>query len=299
MSLFVYLNGQHVNAEDAKVSVWDHGFLYGDGVFEGIRAYNGRIFKLKEHLGRLYKSARSLNLSIPISHKEMAEAVLETCRRNALKDAYIRLIISRGTGDLGIDPRKCKTGATVVIIADRIALYPPQSYEKGLEVITASTRKNLNAALSSQIKSLNYLNNILAKMEAIEAGAAEAIMINKDGQVTECTTENIFICCGTTLITPPIYVGILEGITRATVMELAQSMGFAVKEEPFGTHDIYVADECFVTGTGAEILPVVKVDGRVIGDGVPGTMTKQLLEMYRELTSKVGTPIFQDEPLVH
>lgn len=292
MALVVYMNGQFVSAADAKVSVWDHGFLYGDGVFEGIRAYEGRIFRLHDHIARLYRSAKSLHLTIHLDREEMKDATIETCRRNELKDAYIRLVVSRGVGDLGIDPRKCNAGATIVIIADKIALYPQEAYEKGLEIITASTRKNLNAAVSSQIKSLNYLNNILAKIEAIEAGAAEAIMVNKDGFVTECTTENIFICSGGVLITPPVYAGILEGITRNTVIEIARSEGVIVKEELFGCHDIYVADECFVTGTGAEILPVVKVDGRVIGDGKPGGLTKKLLDEYREMVKKTGTPIY-------
>ena len=293
MSLCVYLNGQYVDSREAKVSVWDHGFLYGDGIFEGIRAYNGRIFKLEAHLRRLYKSAHSIKLAIPLLIEEMQEAVMEVCRRNELRDAYIRLIVSRGAGDLGIDPRKCRDGSTVVIIADRIALYPEETYEKGMEIITAATRKNLNTALNAQIKSLNYLNNIQAKMEAIEAGAAEAVMINSEGYVTECTTENIFIYSREALWTPPLHVGILEGITRDTVIELACSQGIPLREEPFTSHDMYIAEECFVTGTGAEIIPVVKIDGRVIGGGKPGTITRGLLNAYRELTQKAGTPLYQ------
>lgn len=293
MSLLVYMNGQFVNEENAKVSIWDHGYLYGDGIFEGIRAYNGRIFKLYEHLVRLYKSAKSIKLAIPITIDEMEKAVVETCRRNDLKDSYIRLIVSRGAGDLGIDPRKCKFGAQVCIIADKIALYPEETYESGLKIITASTRKNYISAISSQIKSLNYLNNILAKIEAIEAGVSEALMINAEGYVTECTTENIFIMKDGKLITPPVYVGILEGITRNTVMEIAEKNQIPVREELFITHDIYVSDECFVTGTGAEIIPVVGIDGRSIGDGKPGKVTKRLLNEYRELTNRTGAPIYQ------
>ena len=294
MSPIVYINGQFVNGEDAKVSVWDHGFLYGDGVFEGIRAYGGRIFKLGDHIERLYKSARSLMISITLSQEEMTQAVIETCRKNNLRDAYIRLVVSRGVGDLGIDPRKCHSGATLVIIADKIALYPEKTYEEGMVVITAATRKNLNAALCAQIKSLNYLNNILAKIEAISAGAAEALMVNKDGFITECTTENIFILAKGELITPPLCVGVLEGVTRNTVMELAEKRGIPVREKMSCCHDVYVANECFVTGTGAEIIPVVKVDGRTIGDGKPGRVTKQLLEDYRKLTLSEGTPIYGD-----
>jgi branched-chain amino acid aminotransferase len=294
MALQVYLNGQYVNAEEAKVSVWDHGFLYGDGIFEGIRAYNNRLFKLREHLVRLYKSARSLTITIPLSIEDMEKAVIETCKRNGLREAYIRLVVSRGYGDLGIDPRKCTRGATVVIIADMIALYPPETYTKGMKIVSASTRKNINAAFNGQIKSLNYLNNIMAKIEAIAAGVPEALMINTKGYVTECTTENIFILAEGTLITPPTYVGILRGITRDIVMELATKRGIPVKEMPFCAHDIYVADECFVTGTGAEIIPIVNVDGRSIGEETPGKITLELLNDYRELTQKEGTCIFDN-----
>jgi len=291
MPPIVYLDGAFVDKSEAKVSVWDHGFLYGDGVFEGIRAYNGRIFRLREHLVRLYNSARSLLITIPLTIDEMEAAVLETCRKNGFIDAYIRLVISRGVGDLGIDPRKCTSRATVVIIADRIALYPPETYEKGLRIVTAATRKNSNDAFSAQIKSLNYLNNILAKLEAIHAGAFEAVMINRDGYVTECTTENIFIVVKGELTTPPVHVGILKGITRDTVMDLAVKRGISVRELPFTVHDIYVADECFVTGTGAEIIPVVAADGREIGSGMPGGITTELLADYRACTSQEGTPI--------
>ncbi len=291
MALQVYMNGAYVDAAEAKVSVWDHGYLYGDGAFEGIRAYGGRIFKLHEHIRRLYHSAHSMKIELPVSEEEMGKAVIETCRINGLSDAYIRLVISRGHGDLGIDPRKCTKGATVVIIADKIALYPPETYEKGMRVVTASTRKNYNAAFNGQIKSLNYLNNILAKIEALEAGASEALMINREGFVTECTTENIFIQRDGLLVTPPVYVGILKGITRDTVIELARARSIEVKEEPFCVHDIYVAQECFVTGTGAEIIPVVNLDGRLIGGGKPGRITIELLEDYRKLTMSTGISI--------
>jgi len=291
MPPIVYLDGAYVDRSEALVSVWDHGFLYGDGVFEGIRAYNGRVFKLREHLVRLYNSARSLMITIPVTIDEMEKAVLETCRKNGFVDAYIRLVISRGVGDLGIDPRKCTGHATVVIIADRIALYPPETYEVGLKIVTAATRKNSNDAFSAQVKSLNYLNNILAKLEAIHAGVFEAVMVNRDGYITECTTENIFIVAKGELHTPPVHVGILKGITRDTVMELAEKRGIKVRELPFTAHDVYVAEECFVTGTGAEIIPVVGIDGRTIGSGKPGLMTAQLLADYRALTSQEGTAI--------
>jgi len=291
MALQVYLNGAYVDADEAKVSVWDHGYLYGDGAFEGIRAYGGRIFKLQEHIRRLYHSAHSLQIELPLTEDDMMKAVIETCRRNGLTAAYIRLVISRGDGDLGIVPRKFTKGGTVVIIAERMALYPPETYEKGMRVVTASTRKNYNAACNGQIKSLNYLNNILAKIEAIQAGAPEALMINSEGFVTECTTENIFILRNGVLVTPPVYVGLLKGITRDTVMDLARARSMEVKEEPFCVHDIYVAEECFVTGTGAEIIPVVNLDGRSIGGGKPGSVTLGLLEDYRNLTMSTGTPI--------
>ncbi len=291
MSIQVYINGQFVPREEAKVSVFDHGYLYGDGVFEGIRAYNGRVFKLTEHLDRLYESARSILLTIPLSWKELEEAVLESCRRNNIWDGYIRLVVSRGEGDLGLDPRKCPH-PNVVIIADKIKLYPEELYQQGLKVITVPTRRNHTEALNARIKSLNYLNSILAKIEGNLHGYEEVILLNSEGYVTECSADNIFIVRRGVLVTPPNYLGILEGITRNTVMELAGEMGIRAEERVFGRHDIYVAEECFLTGTGAELVPVVEVDGRTIGTGKPGETYRKILGAFRELTQLEGTPIY-------
>lgn len=291
MSLQIYIDGVYYPKETASVSVYDHGLLYGDGIFEGIRAYAGRVFRLEEHLERLYQSARSLLIDIPLSIEEMTETVLETLRRNELRDAYIRLVVTRGRGDLGLDPRKCPK-ASVVIIADVIKLYPRETYEEGLRLMIASTRKNSPDALSPRIKSLNYLNNILAKMEAINAGCAEAVMLDRHGYLTECTSENIFLIRKGVLYTPTAVVGILEGITRSVVMELAQTLGHQVQMAFLTTHDLYVSDECFVTGTGAEIIPVVSLCGREIGSGKPGPITKKLLSRFRELTQTEGTEIY-------
>lgn len=290
MSQLIYFNGDFVEQEQAKVSVFDHGYLYGDGIFEGIRAYHGRVFKLQDHLDRLYESARSILLDIPVSKKEMEEIVLETLRRNNLSNAYIRLVVSRGFGDLGLDPRKCPT-ASIVCIAAQIKLYPEEFYEKGLEVVTVATRRNISEAVNPRIKSLNYLNNVLAKIEANLAGVIEAIMLNNEGYVCEATADNIFIVKKGVLITPPVHTGILEGITRNTVMELASKRGIPVKEEVFTRHDIYIADECFLTGTAAELIPVVKVDGRPIGEGQPGSFFHTLLEDFHELTKVDGPQI--------
>lgn len=291
MGLIIYLNGTFVPEEEAKVSVFDHGLLYGDGVFEGIRAYNGRVFRLREHLDRLYESARSINLEVGLSKEEMLEVVLETVRRNGLHDAYIRLVVARGTGDLGLDPRKCKR-PTIFCIAAHIELYPKELYEKGLELVTVATRRNLPEALNPRIKSLNYLNNILGKIEATLAGASEGLMLNQEGYVAEATGDNIFLVKNGVLLTPPAYVGILEGITRGAVMELARRQGIEVREAVFTRHDVYVADECFLTGTAAEIIPVSKLDGRVIGQGRPGPITKNLMRAFHELTRLEGEPIY-------
>lgn len=290
MGLTIYLDGEYVPEEKAVVSVFDHGLLYGDGVFEGIRAYHGRVFKLKEHLQRLYESAKSIMLSIPLSQEEMQQVVLETCRRNNIRDGYIRLVVTRGKGDLGLDPQKCPR-PTVFCIADSIQLYPPEFYEKGLEVITVPTRRNVPEALSPRIKSLNYLNNILAKIEAGLIGVQEAIMLTHDGFVAEATGDNIFIVKEGTLITPPPHLGILKGITRDAVMELARAKGITVLERVFTRHDVFTADECFFTGTAAEIIPVVKVDGRIIGEGRPGPVTWDLIRAFRELTRVDGPEI--------
>lgn len=287
----IYLNGSFVPEEDAKVSVFDHGFLYGDGIFEGIRAYHGRVFKLEEHLKRLYESAKSIQLTIGITKEEMQEVVLESLRRNGLKDAYIRLVVSRGKGDLGLDPNKCPQ-ASIICIAAQIKLFEQSMYEQGLEVKTVAIRRNNPDSLNPRIKSLNYLNNILAKIESIQAGVIEAIMLTQDGYVAEGTADNIFIYRNGVLMTPPLSAGILEGITRNSVIQLASELGINVKEELFTRHDLYTSDECFLTGTAAELIPVIKVDGREIGDGVPGSAFKQLLESFRALTHVNGPEIY-------
>lgn len=290
MSIQVYIDGLYYPKEEAKISVFDHGLLYGDGIFEGIRAYNGRVFRLEEHLERLYLSARSILIDIPLEFDEMREAVLQTLRKNDFTDAYIRLLVTRGKGDLGLDPRKCPK-ASVIIIADEIKLYPKETYQNGLKLIIASTRKNSPDALSPRIKSLNYLNNILGKLEAINAGCAEAVMLDRHGYLTECTSENIFLIKKGVVYTPTATVGILEGITRGVVMELCGEMGIPLNMSFLTAHDLYVADECFVTGTGAELIPVVGLTGRAIGDGRPGPITKKLLKAFQELTQSEGTPI--------
>lgn len=290
LGLVIYCNGAYVPEEEAKISVFDHGFLYGDGIFEGIRAYHGRVFKLKEHLKRLYESAMSIKLNIGISREEMQEVVLETLRRNNLKDAYIRLVVSRGKGDLGLDPVNCPQSATYCI-ADQIKIYEPKLYEEGLEVKTVATRRNNPDSLSPRIKSLNYLNNILGKLEASQAGVVEGIMLNQDGHVAEGTSDNIFIFREGVLLTPPLIAGILEGVTRNSVLELARQLGIETKEELFVRHDLYTAEECFLTGTAAELIPVVRVDEREIGKGTPGEVYKRLLAAFRELTKVDGPEI--------
>ncbi|MGE0535898.1 MAG: branched-chain-amino-acid transaminase [Pirellulales bacterium] len=282
MTLKVSINGRLIDKEDAKISVYDHGLLYGDGVFEGLRSYGGKVFRLERHLDRLYESARAIWLEIPIKPAELAKAVNETLRANALEDAYIRLIVTRGAGSLGLDPNRT-SDPQVIIITDKIALYPAELYERGLEIITASTIRNHPAALSPRIKSLNYLNNILAKIEGLQAGCIEALMLNTKGEVAECTGDNIFLVRGGALLTPPLDAGILEGITRDAVIELARESGVEVREMPLTRHDVYVAEECFLTGTAAEVIPVVKVDGRAIGSGTPGPVTRDLRERFHKL----------------
>lgn len=287
----IYIDGQFFDKKDAKISIFDHGLLYGDGVFEGIRAYNGRVFRLKEHLKRLYFSARAVTLTIPLSMQEMEKAVIDTLRTNDLTDGYIRLIVTRGEGDLGLDPRKCPK-PTVIIIAGKIALYPQQLYAKGLDLVTVSTKRNISEALNPCIKSLNYLNNIMAKIEANRANAPEAIMLNKDGYVAECTGDNIFIVTNNTLVTPPCWAGALDGITRATVMDLAKTkLHMKVSEDLFTPYNIYTAEEVFLTGTAAEVIPVTKVDNRIIGNGRPGLITKKLINEFKKLTQIDGFPI--------
>ena len=293
MGLMIYLDGSFVSEHEATISVFDHGLLYGDGVFEGIRAYHNRVFRLREHLQRLYESAKSIMLEIPLSPEEMQEVVLETLRRNNLRSAYIRLVVTRGKGDLGLDPRKCPN-PSIFCIASSIQLYPEELYEKGLEVITVATPRNYNEALNPQIKSLNYLNNILAKIEANLAGTEEAIMLNPQGYVAEATGDNVFMIKEGVLFTPPGFASILNGITRNAVMELARRRGLAVKEELLTRHDLYVADQVFLTGTAAELVPVIKIDGRVVGSGKPEAVFFQLLEDFRELTRTEGPVVFPE-----
>lgn len=286
----IYLDGNYVKEEDAKLSVFDHGVLYGDGVFEGIRAYNGRIFKCEEHIDRLYNAAKAIMLDIPMSKEEMIEVLLETCRRNHIKDGYIRLVVTRGKGDLGLNPVSCKV-ASVFCIAGSITLYPEEMYKKGMPIITAIQRRNKATIVDPQIKSLNYLNNILAKIEANRAGVPEALMLNHDGVVAECTGDNIFIVKDNVIYTPPIYIGILDGITRNTVIELARDLGYQVEEKEFTLFNVYSADECFLTGTAAEAIPVTNVDGRIIGNGEAGVVTTALLKAFKVYANDNGRAI--------
>jgi branched-chain amino acid aminotransferase len=288
----IYLDGKFVEQRDAKISVFDHGLLYGDGIFEGIRAYNGRVFKLKEHIDRLFYSAKSILLNIPMSHSELMRATVETCRRNKIRDGYIRLVVTRGVGTLGLNPNRCKN-PSVIIIADKIQLYPPAFYQRGLDIVTVPTVRNLHSAVNPAIKSLNYLNNILAKIEANNAGCEEAIMLNAEGFVSECTGDNVFIVKENLLQTPPLSAGALYGITRRVVMQIGIEGGLSVSEPNLTRHDLFNADECFLTGTGAELIPVVKIDGRVIGSGKPGAITKKLVAQYRALTKASGEPIYE------
>ncbi len=278
----VWINGTIVEPAQAMINVYDHGLLYGDGVFEGIRVYAGRVFKLREHLDRLFESARSIALDIELTAEALLKATEDTVRASGKKEAYIRLVVTRGIGNLGLDPRKC-THPQVIIIVDDISLYPAELYEQGMEVVTAATVRNITNALSPRIKSLNYLNNILAKIEANRAGVPEAIMLNAHGEVCECTADNLFLVKRGILSTPPIHAGILEGVTRNTVMDLARQADIVVTEPTITRHDVYIADECFLTGTGAEIIPVVKADDRVIGTGKPGPVTRLLRERYHAL----------------
>jgi branched-chain amino acid aminotransferase len=288
----IFLDGKLCNERDAKVSVFDHGLLYGDGIFEGIRAYNGRVFKLKEHIDRLFYSAKAILLEIPMTHAEVMKATVETIRANKLRDAYIRLIVTRGVGNLGLNPRSCKK-PSIIIIAGKIQVYPPEMYARGMDIVTVPTVRNLHSALNPAIKSLNYLNNILAKIEANNAGVEEAIMLNSEGFVAECTADNIFIIKNGAIFTPPLSAGALYGVTRQTVIELAEQFGLKVSEPNLTRYDLFNADECFVTGTGAEIMPVVKIDGRVIGAGKPGALSVKLIEAYKALTKVTGEPIYK------
>jgi branched-chain amino acid aminotransferase len=282
MSRQVYVSGKLVPAEQATVSVFDHGLLYGDGVFEGLRSYSGKVFRLKEHVDRLYESAQAIMLSIPLTREGFAKAVDDTVAANGISDGYIRAVVTRGAGTLGLDPNRC-TKPEVIIIADSITLYPKEFYDNGLELVTVSVIRNHPAALDPRIKSLNYLNNILAKIEGLKAGCVEALMLNHKGEVAECTGDNIFLVKKGRLRTPPLDAGILEGVTRNAVIELAGEAGFEVDQVPLTKHDVYTADECFLTGTAAEVVPVVKVDDRTIGNGKPGPITGTLTERFHKL----------------
>jgi branched-chain amino acid aminotransferase len=283
----VYIDGQFHSEADAKISVFDHGLLYGDGVFEGIRIYHGRVFKLNEHIERLYWSAKAILLNIPLTPAELIQATLATCRENRLTDGYIRLVVTRGRGTLGLDPRRCPK-ASIIIIASKIQLYPQEYYDRGLDIVTVPTTRSLVNSVNPAIKSLNYLNNILAKMEANLAGVEEAIMLNSEGFVAECTGDNIFIAQKGRLMTPPLSAGALYGITRNTVLDCARALGITTSEPNLTRYDLYIADEMFLTGTAAEIIPVVKVDGRIIGTGSPGPLTRRLIDAFHETTRHDG-----------
>jgi branched-chain amino acid aminotransferase len=289
----IYLNGKLVPKEKAVVSVFDHGYLYGDGVFEGIRVYDGNVFRLREHIERLFESAKTIDMDIGMTVDEMIQATLDTIAVNKQRDAYIRLVVSRGSGDLGIDPDKC-TEPTIVIICASIALYPEELYENGISLVTASVRRIPMESLDPRIKSLNYLNNILGKIDGKKAGVPEAIMLNHQGTVAECTADNIFMVKNGTVRTPDLMQGALGGITRRAVLDLATEAGLATCETVIGLHDLYNADECFLTGTGAEIVPVINVDGRQVGSGKPGEVTKSLLKAFRELRKRDGIKVDYD-----
>jgi len=279
MPLKIWIDGKLVDKDDARISVYDHGLLYGDGVFEGIRAYAGRIFRVKEHLRRLYDSAKAIRLSIPLTPDQFTAALEQTVKANNFQDCYIRAIVTRGVGYLGLNPAKCEK-PSVIIIADTIEMYPREVYEKGMAIITASVIRNHPNAMSPRIKSLNYLNNILAKIEAVDAGVPEAIMLNHEGNVAECTADNIFIVKDGFVLTPGTADGILEGITRDSILALGKKLGIPCHEKRLQRHDLYIADECFITGTGAEVVPVTKIDGRVIGSGQPGPTTRKFIEAF-------------------
>jgi branched-chain amino acid aminotransferase len=294
MALQIYLDGEFVDENDAKISVFDHCVLYGDGVFEGIRLYQGCVFRLQDHIDRLWSSAKYIMLDIPITKAEMIDAVCETVRRNGLRDGYVRLVVTRGVGTLGLAPWKCKR-PTIFIIADTIALYPEEYYEKGLEIVTVPTRRSHVESLNPRVKSCNYLNNILAKIEANNAGVLEALMLDQNGFVNECTGDNVFLVRKGQLVTPPVYLGALRGITRGVVMDLARLEGIPVVEEPFTRFDVFDADECFLTGTAAEVIPVVTVDRRPIGAGQVGPITRRLIHLFRERTATDGVMAYASQ----
>ena len=287
----IFIDGKFYSQANAKISVFDHGLLYGDGIFEGIRFYNGRVFRLEEHLDRLWDSARSICLEVPMSKREMTEALLETVRQNDLRDGYIRLLVTRGVGNLGLNPAQCET-PSVIIIAATITLYPEAMYQNGLTVVTVATRRTNPASLNPAVKSLNYLNNVMARIEANLAGADEALMLNDAGNVAECTADNVFVVKRGQIFTPPITAGALRGITRSVVFEIAAELTVKITEADITRHDVFIADECFLTGTAAEIIPVIKADGRPIGNGKPGPITARMIARFRELTRESGTEIY-------
>ncbi len=291
--LQIYIDGEFFDQANARVSVFDHGLLYGDGVFEGIRFYNNRVFRMEEHMERLWESARSICLEIPISRAEMDKALLETIRQNGLRDGYVRLIVTRGVGNLGLNPAHCKQ-PSVIIIATTVALYSEEAYKRGLSVVTVPTRRMGPATLNPAIKSLNYLNNVLARIEANLADADEALMLNDAGNVAECTADNVFVVKRGQIMTPPITAGALRGITRSVVFDVAGEFGIEISEPELTRHDLYTADEAFLTGTAAEVIPMIKLDGRAIGNGKPGDITNRLIARFRELTRESGTPIFSE-----
>ncbi len=288
--MYIYIDGNYVPESEAKVSVFDHGLLYGDGIFEGIRVYDSNIFKCTEHVNRLFEAAKAIMLDIPLTKAEVEEVLVTTCNKNGLTKGYIRLIVTRGKGDLGLSPTKCPK-PSVICIASDITLYPAEMYEKGMPIITAAQRRNKATIVDPQIKSLNYLNNILAKIEANQAGVPEALMLTHDGIVAECTGDNIFVIKNGVIYTPPIHVGILDGITRHAVIDIAKGLGYEVVEKEFTLYNVYNADECFLTGTAAEVIAVTSVDKRVIGDGVCGPITKQLLDEFHKITGSDGVSL--------
>ena len=290
-SQWIFLGGEFVRKEDAVVSVFDHGFLYGDGVFEGIRVYSGNVFRLDAHLKRLYESAQSIMLKIPYTREEMTQLIVDTIKKNQLQSAYIRVVVSRGKGNLGLDPSSC-SNPSVIIIAEELTMYPKEYYENGIKIASVPSRRNRPDVLSPQVKSLNYLNNILVKLEATQAGVEEALMLNDQGYVTEGSADNIFIVKNGVIYTPPVYLGALEGITRNAIIDVARSKGLEVKESPFTRHDVYVADEVFLTGTAVEVIAVIDVDGRKISDGKPGEVTKQLLVEFRRIVTTDGVACY-------
>lgn len=290
-NLQVYIDGEIVPEKEAKISVFDHGLLYGDGVFEGIRFYNGRVFRLEEHIDRIFDSAKAIHLKISLNQAEVSQAVVNTIKANQLRDGYVRLVVTRGTGGLGLSPYRCKK-ESIIVIASKIALYPEEDYKNGLKLVTCSTRRPAHDALSPAVKSLNYLSNVMAKIEALAAGAEEGVMLNSFGLVSECTGDNVFMVKKGVIYTPPVSAGMLDGITRRVVIELARDLGYTLLEKELSRYDLYTANEVFLTGTAAEVIPVKIYDEREIGEGKPGPITKELMVEFRKMVESTGTPIY-------